>query len=315
VKQNAEAALKRYLDVYYDDRVLQPAFRVIDRNVRDAQSPWYLWLTVFAAALAGAGTAGGLWTARRAVRARASGAEEVERLGTNVIVEIPPAGHGIRRIKRMLGMVDLYTHDRPASDTSERFKHLRTMLSRALPDGPAALCVTSSIPGEGKTFCAINTAIAFAAAGMRTIIVDCDLRKARATDIFDLAGARGLGNILFEHDSPAGLCRPTHIPSLSVLPVGTVDQIYSIDPDRFAMLLGDLKGAFDRIVVDLPPLTVSSDPLLAAKVADGTILVARKDYVPLHILRESLARLQKPGITFLGTVLNWSGLVSGYFLE
>jgi capsular exopolysaccharide synthesis family protein len=316
VRADTEAALKRYLNMLHDDRAFQPVFRVIDRESRRRPGPWNTWVAIAVVTFGSAGAAGGLLTARSAIRRRASSAAEIERLGAAVIAEIPPAGHGARRIKRLLGMVDLYTHDRPASDTSERFKHLRTRLMSDIPGpGPAAVAVTSSVPGEGKTFCAINTAIAFAAAGVRTLIVDADLRAARATAVFGLQEEAGLGDIVFNNASPEGKCRSTHIRSLSVLPAGAVQGIYSIDPDRIAFLLRELKGSFDRIFIDLPPLGASSDPLLVGSVTDGVILVAKKNHVPVHVLKESVRRLGKRPIRFLGTVLNWSGLPSGYFAE
>ncbi|MBI5527402.1 MAG: AAA family ATPase [Deltaproteobacteria bacterium] len=316
VRDNTEAALNRYLNVLHDDRAFQPVFRVLDRAPRERPLPWGTWAAVAMLTFGSAGAAGGLLTARSAIRRRASGAAEIERLGASVIAEIPPAGHGARRIKRMLGMIDLYTHDRPASDTSERFKHLRTRLMADLPGpGPAAISITSSVPGEGKTFCAINTAIAFAAAGARTLVVDGDLKAARATAVFGLEDEFGLSDIVFNNATPEGKCRSTHIRSLSVLPAGTVQGIYSIDPDRVAFLLRELKGSFDRIIIDLPPLGASSDPLLVGSVTDGVILVAKKGHVPVHVLKESVRRLGKRPIRFLGTVLNWSGLASGYFAE
>lgn len=316
IKMNANALFSQYMDLMYDDRAFQPSIRTLDRSETDSRPRWLILLTVATVSLAGAGAAGGLLTARSAIRRRASGAAEISRLGTEVIAEIPPAGHGPRRLKRILGMVDLYSHDRPASDTSERFKHLRTRLMADLP-GPAsaAICVTSSIPGEGKSFCAINLGIAFAAAGMRTLVVDCDLRMARVTSVFGLGGACGVSDVVFLNAPPEGKCVPTRIRSLSVLPVGTVEGLYSIDPDRIAILLREVKGAFDRIIIDLPPLGVTADPLLVGSVTEGVVLIARKDHVPLHVLEESIRRLSRRPIRFLGTVLNWSGLSSGYFAE
>ena len=92
---------------------------------------------------------------------------------------------------------ELVTFVSPKKQTSEIFRTLRTNIQFMDIDGKhKSLLITSTVPGEGKSWVTSNLAITFAQAGKRVLIVDADMRKGRQHEIFDLKGMRGLSNYL-----------------------------------------------------------------------------------------------------------------------
>ena len=82
---------------------------------------------------------------------------------------------------------ELVVYDKPKSSLSENIRTIRTNLEfTAINGGLKTVLITSSISGEGKSFIASNLAVAFAQAGKKTLLIDCDIRKGRLHKIFDL---------------------------------------------------------------------------------------------------------------------------------
>ena len=95
---------------------------------------------------------------------------------------------------------ELIVHEKPKSNVSEAFKTIRTNLQFSSVDEEVkSILVTSSIPGEGKSFVSANLAVAFAQAGSKVLIVDCDLRRGRQHNIFKVNNNLGLSNLLIDN--------------------------------------------------------------------------------------------------------------------
>ena len=120
---------------------------------------------------------------------------------------------------------ELVVYNKPKSNISEDIRTIRTNLqfTSSVQDSKVLL-VTSSVPGEGKSFISANLACAFAQTGETTLIVDCDLRLGRTHKIFNISNSKGLSNLLASSDvlDCADFIKKTSISDLYVIPRGTV---------------------------------------------------------------------------------------------
>ena len=115
---------------------------------------------------------------------------------------------------------ELVIHNKPKSNISEDIRTIRTNLQfTTANDDNNVILVTSSIPGEGKSFISCNLAAAFAQTGKSTLLVDCDLRLGRAHKVFGLSNDKGFSNLLIEQNTVdcADYMKKTSIKDLYVI--------------------------------------------------------------------------------------------------
>lgn len=167
------------------------------------------------------------------------------------------------------------------SRESEAYRAVRTALLYGAPrEHGTVVLVTSPGPLEGKTTLVSNLAIAMAQAGQKTLIIDADLRKPSQHRVFAKQGhGKGLVDLLTGAASPDEVIRPTEVEGLDVLESGRADSHPSelFNSDRLANLLDHLKGRYNRILVDSPPVGVVSDAQILATMCSLTLLVLRAE--------------------------------------
>lgn len=196
------------------------------------------------------------------------------------------------------------------SPLSESYRHLRTaVLLSTAGHAPKSLLVTSSLPGEGKTTTAVNTAIALAQTGARVVVVDADMRRPRLRSIFGFSGRLGLSSILSNDISEAEMLEFVSTDDntgLSVLTSGPIppNPAELLGSDQMRRLLATLQAEFTHVVVDSPPLTSFTDGVLISTMVDGVLLVVHGGKSSRHIVRRSRQLLQDVGAKILGVVLN-----------
>src|SRR5262249_50696186 len=141
----------------------------------------------------------------------------------------------------------------PTSSVAEAARTVRTNLMFMSPDDPIrALLVSSASPSEGKTTVACAIAVSVAQAGQRTLLVDCDLRRPGICRIFGVSGDEGLTTALLDETALDRAIQASEIPNLSILPAGPIppnpaDLMHS---ERFRAIIGELRGRFDRVILD-----------------------------------------------------------------
>ena len=166
--------------------------------------------------------------------------------------------------------------------------------------------VTSTRPGEGKTFVVTNLALAFAQHAERVVIIDADLRLPNVGPSLGFAGDGGVSRWFNgEMTLDEAIVRDV-APGLDVLPVGIncKNPTQVINNPKFTEMLDELRRRYDRVFIDSPPIGAVSDALHLIPKVDGVLYVVRYNLVSMRNARACLARLHDAGAPVLGAVLN-----------
>ena len=195
---------------------------------------------------------------------------------------------------------------------NEEIKKIRTNIKfSSVKEDIKVICVTSSLPGEGKSLISANLAASFAQYSENVLLIDCDMRKGRQRKLFNIPANDELGlsklliNKNWENDYK-NYIKQTKIKGLSVIPTG----IYPPNPselltsERFLNLLTKLREEYDRIILDCPPIEGLSDALVVSSISDTTVLVAKYKSTPMNLLEKSKKALDKIGSKLSGVILN-----------
>lgn len=196
----------------------------------------------------------------------------------------------------------------PRSPAAEGFRHLRTGIEFASNDtGLKLLLVTSAMPGDGKTTCAANLAVAFAQAGHSVCLVDADLRKPALHEVFGLPNLTGLSDLLRGDESTfEAATHPTEVTGLRILTSGLVppNPAELVASPRMRAVLASITGEVDLVILDSPPLQAVTDAAILASLAGGTILVAAAGKTRRALIVRARDTLARVGANVLGTALN-----------
>jgi polysaccharide biosynthesis transport protein len=180
------------------------------------------------------------------------------------------------------------------------------------------ILVTSTIPGEGKSFTSTNLALAFAAHGERTLIIDCDLRKPNISRSFKLENNRGLIDLCTEGSLLDEVVHREVHPNLDVLTSGgrAKQPTQILNGKEFEALIGEARKKYDRVIVDTPPLAAVSDALIVLPLVDGSIFTVHFNRVRRKTAQFIARRLTDSNVPVFGAILNGLNLaVSGYYYE
>ena len=196
------------------------------------------------------------------------------------------------------------------SPLAEAYRHLRTsVLLSTAGRAPKSLLVTSSLPGEGKTTTAVNTAISLAQTGASVVIIDADMRRPRLQTIFSLDRQEGLSSILSSDVSEGEMLemvRHDEASGLNVLTSGPIppNPAELLGSDQMRRLVATLQGNYTHVVVDSPPISSFTDGVLISTMVDGVLLVVHGGKSSRHIVRRSKQLLSDVGAKIFGVVLN-----------
>ncbi len=205
---------------------------------------------------------------------------------------------------------ELLLYADPRSGLSEAYRQLRTsILLSTAGHAPKSLLITSSLPSEGKTTTATNTAISLAQTGAKVLILDADMRRPRLHSVFNISNGEGLSTLLSSESTDADIARVVktdestkmHILTSGPIPPNPAELIGS---EQMATLLKRLQKHYTHVVIDSPPITSFTDGVLIASMVDGVILVVHSGKSSRQVVKRSKQLLQDVGSRILGVVLN-----------
>lgn len=197
----------------------------------------------------------------------------------------------------------------PLSSQVESLRSLRSQLIlRWFDTAPEfkALAILSSTRGEGRSFVAANLAVVFAQLGERTLLIDADLRNPSQHELFGLDNSIGLSTVLAGRAGPEAVRGIPDLPHLSVLPSGGLppNPQELLSRPAFPLLLQQLSGQLDVILLDTPAASESADAQTIAVRAGGALIVARKDAARTWRVQGISESVAQARATIVGAVLN-----------
>lgn len=225
--------------------------------------------------------------------------------GNLPVLGVIPAFPSGRRAKAITGVV---TATHPHGVISEAYRQVRTALQFLTLERPAQLIqVTSPRTSEGKSTLIANLAVALAQSGQRVIAVDCDLRRPRLHDIFEVDPDVGFTTVLLGEVDLASALKPVPgVENLQVLASGKrpPNPAELLGSRQVGELLETLRGQADVIVIDSPPIIPVTDAVVLSTRMDATVLVAMAEVTPRRDFGRALELLSQVGAPLVGTVLN-----------
>lgn len=206
------------------------------------------------------------------------------------------------------------------TSTAEALRIVRANLDYMLtqvPEGKAkSIFMTSTIPGEGKTFISVNMASIFAHSGKKVLLIGMDIRKPKLNEYFGITDPKGLTDFL----SAKNVSIADYITSLKgsesfdlllsgIIPPNPTEMLMSPKLDE---LFAQLKKEYDYIIVDTAPVSLVSDTLIVAKHADTFTYVVRANHLDKRMLNVPAILYKENKLPNMAFVLNDTEVAKGY---
>ena len=210
---------------------------------------------------------------------------------------------------------EIITHREPKSPISEIFRTLRTNVQFAnTKRGLHSLLITSTSPSEGKSWVSANLAVAFAQAGKKVILVDCDMRKGRQFSIFNVSPTPGLSNYLSginsngEESSPNILSyiKETEVENLYLITAGNIPPNPSelLVSEQMIQAVEELKNICDLVIFDGTPSNLVTDAVIVSRYVDTTLIVSAYKTTKMDDLEKVKRDIENVGGKIAGVVIN-----------
>ncbi len=205
---------------------------------------------------------------------------------------------------------NLSVFEKPKSALSESFRAIRSSLQflykKQNIEGSKTLMLTSSVGGEGKTFCSLNIATIFALSDKKTVIVGLDLRKPKIFNDFDLKNDFGVVNYLIGQKNVSEIVQKTQIPNLDVITSGPIppNPAELIIGDSMTQFMNDLKANYDYIILDTPPVGLVSDSIELVQYCDVILYVIRQNYTKKEMITMLNNRVERGELSNVSIILN-----------
>lgn len=212
---------------------------------------------------------------------------------------------------------EVIAHKDPKSPISEVFRTLRTNIQfMNVNKKLKVLLITSTFPGEGKSWTASNLAVTFAQAGKRVVLIDSDMRKGRTYAIFGISPKPGLSNFLSEAEVDEATGRltkdvsdyiqATEVENLYVMTAGSVPPNPSelLVSMQMKQMLNELRTLSDIIIIDGTPSELVTDSVILSRIADSTVIVTAHKVTKKDALERVVKNIKNVGGHIAGVVIN-----------
>lgn len=169
------------------------------------------------------------------------------------------------------------------------------------------ITLTSAQSGEGKSTTSTNLAISFAKAGFRTLLIDADTRNSVMSGTFKSNERyQGLTSFLSGNAELSDVICDTNIDNLMIIPAGQVppNPTSLIQNDNFKAMIETVRGLYDYVIIDTPPLGLVIDAAILAHHSDASLLVVKAGADKRRTVTKLKEQLEQSGSVFLGVILN-----------
>lgn len=300
--------LEKYQEALINEESQPNTVKIIDYGkVPTAPSKPNRFLIIVIGLLVGGALGYGFALLRNILDVTVKSPEELENIGIALIGWVPTFMRASRNVRHTHTEQELILAYNSDSAPAEAFRTLRTRLqfSKLEPEPIKTILITSSIPKEGKTIISSNLAASFSLSN-KVLLLDCDFRKPRIHNIFNMKRYPGICDYLFGAVTLEEAIRPTQFPNLSVMTCGTIptNPAELIASKHMQSFLNSMKPKFDYIMIDSPPLATVTDAELLSSYADGTVVVSLANKTRLDLLVNTIETLNKINDTFIGVILN-----------
>ncbi|HOX84289.1 MAG TPA: polysaccharide biosynthesis tyrosine autokinase, partial [Chryseolinea sp.] len=221
----------------------------------------------------------------------------------------------------------LVVFDQPRAGITEYFRGIRTNINFLFPrDKPVTIMMTSTIAGEGKTFCAMNLAAVYSIGAKKTILVGCDMRKPFNFKDLSISNKSGLSTYLSaQNNELKSIIQKTSHGNFDVIAPGPIppNPAELLISDQFQNMLNELKQTYEVIILDSSPIGITTDTLYLTQIADITIYVLRHGVSEKSFINDVNDLKLRKGVKNIYVVLNdveekylpYSGYGYGYYRE
>ena len=212
---------------------------------------------------------------------------------------------GVPLLKFSMEYSQLVVAEAPKSIMAEAMRKIRTNLSYIHPNYQT-IAISSSISGEGKTFVALNLGGIIAMSGKRTILLDLDLRKPKVHLGFDEDNTHGMSSLIVGQSSLEECIKKSTIPELDFITAGPIPPNPSelLLSDRFKEIVEELKGSYDVIIIDNPPVGLVSDGVKNLTEADIPIYIFKSHYSKRNFTYRIKELFEMQQLKSLNVILN-----------
>jgi len=231
--------------------------------------------------------------------------QDVEEYVETPCVALIPAAHLSEETGEKAANAEIIVYQKPKSAVAEAFRSLRTAVIFSFPDNPPrTILITSFIPQEGKTFIAANLALVMAYAGESVLLVDSDLRRPQLHKILELDNRKGLSNAILG-EAPT-IHRSVLHEKLDVITCGPIppNPAELLGSKRMAQFIEEMKGSYDKVLFDSPPLGSVTDAVVLSKLADSVLYVLHGGVTTKEAAMHGARLVRDVNARVLGSILN-----------
>ena len=207
---------------------------------------------------------------------------------------------------------DLLININPKSIFSESIKNIRTNLQFSSVDKELKVILnTSPEPGEGKSFISSNLAVAYGQEGKKVLIIDCDLRRGRQHEIFNVMNTttEGYSNLILNYKEEVKLSRyiiKTEVKNVDLIPIGPTppNPLELLSSKNNEELIAELRNFYDIIILDCPPVIGMSDTPVLTKFSDANMVVVSSGKTSMELLGKVKKTFENANSKISGVVIN-----------
>lgn len=203
--------------------------------------------------------------------------------------------------------IELINHLNPGLPIADDYRTIRTSILLSYAEAaPRVIAFTSSLPVEGKSSTLVNLAVAFSQLEKKVLVIDSDLRKPRLHRIFKIRNTGGLSGFLTGNTELKEAIHKTSIENFWLMPSGPIPPNPSelLDSDKMKKMLDEIRGMFDVVLLDTPPVLASIDAVILSVLVDGTVLVLKAGEISRKPFLSAVEELKRANAKIMGVVFN-----------